>query len=132
MARPRKDEAGPSAYERMTAAFWSLLEEKPYSAVTVKRITQRAGVNHNTFYYHFENIDDMAVKMFENVIPTRLIDMMAAVSMGKPPDLSVVRNDPEIGGALPEDSRHRAKRFVRLESNEQKPPYALLVGARRS
>ena len=49
MARPRKDEARPSAYERMTVAFWSLLEEKPYSAVTVKLITQRAGVNHNTF-----------------------------------------------------------------------------------
>lgn len=96
MARPRKDEARPSAYERMTVAFWSLLEEKPYSAVTVKLITQRAGVNHNTFYYHFENIDDMAVKMFENVIPTRLVDMMAAVSMGQSPDLSVVRNDPEI------------------------------------
>lgn len=97
MARPRKDEARPSAYERMTAAFWSLLGEKSYSAVTVKLITQQAGVNHNTFYYHFENIDDMAVKMLESVIPTRLVDMMAAVSMGQPLDLSAVRNAPELG-----------------------------------
>lgn len=96
MARPRKDAPGPTALERMREAFWELLEEKPYSAITVKLITQRAGVNHNTFYYHFQNIDEMAVQLFEDNIPTRLIEVMVGVSMGKPIDVQLIAQEPGI------------------------------------
>ena len=96
MGRPRKDQAGPSAVERMREAFWELLEERPYQSITVRLITQRAGVNPNTFYYHFENIDDMAVQFFEDNIPTRLIDLMVEVSMGKPIDVQVIASEPDI------------------------------------
>ena len=34
-------------------AFWQLLEEKPYSKITVKNIVERCEINRNTFYYHF-------------------------------------------------------------------------------
>lgn len=96
MARPRKDQAGPSAVERIREAFWALLEENPYSSITVKLITQRAGVNHNTFYYHFQNIGDMALRFFEDNIPARLIGVMAEVSMGKPVDVRAIANEPGI------------------------------------
>lgn len=66
----------------MREVFWELLEEKPYSAITVKLITQRAGVNHNTFYYHFQNIDDMAMRFFEGNVPTKLVDMVVDAFMG--------------------------------------------------
>lgn len=96
MARPRKDQSGPSAVERMREAFWELLEERSYQSITVRSITQRAGVNPNTFYYHFENIDDMAVRFFEDNIPTRLIDVMAEVSMGKMVDIRSFADEPDI------------------------------------
>ena len=96
MARPRKDQTGPSAVECIREAFWTLLEENPYSLITVKLITQRAGVNHNTFYYHFQNIEDMALRFFEDNIPTRLIGIMAEVSMGKPVDVQAIANEPGI------------------------------------
>ena len=37
-------------------AFWQLLEEKPYSKITVQNIVERCQVNRNTFYYHFQDI----------------------------------------------------------------------------
>lgn len=96
MGRPRKDQPGPSAYDRLELAFWELLEDEQFQAITVRSLTAKAKVNHNTFYYHFENIDDMAVRFFEDNIPTRLIDVMVEVSMGKPIDVQVIANEPDI------------------------------------
>ena len=42
MPRPRKDQEGPSAVERMEEAFWSALAEKPYAKMTVGDIAQLA------------------------------------------------------------------------------------------
>ncbi len=108
MARPRKDQAGPSAVERIRQAFWGLLEERPYQSITVKQLTQRAGVNPNTFYYHFENIDDMTVRFLEENIPTRLIDVVVEASLGGLLDLSSVENAPRI-----EEHYRRARMVMR-------------------
>ncbi|CUX22942.1 Bacterial regulatory proteins, tetR family [Clostridium sp. C105KSO15] len=40
--------------------FWQLLEEKPYSKITVQNIVERCQVNRNTFYYHFQDIPTLA------------------------------------------------------------------------
>lgn len=40
--------------------FWQLLEEKPYSKITVQDIVDRCHVNRNTFYYHFQDIPSLA------------------------------------------------------------------------
>lgn len=43
----------------ITNAFWQLLEEKPYSKITVRDIVDRCQINRNTFYYHFHDIPDL-------------------------------------------------------------------------
>lgn len=69
MARPKKEDSGQAAI-RIKDAFWSMLAEMPYDHITVHGLSRRANVNHNTFYYHFENIDDLAQKALEcNMIP---------------------------------------------------------------
>lgn len=40
-------------------AFWQLLEEKPYSKITVKGIVDACQINRNTFYYHFHDIPEL-------------------------------------------------------------------------
>lgn len=40
-------------------AFWQLLEEKPYSKITVKDIVDRCQINRNTFYYHYHDIPEL-------------------------------------------------------------------------
>ena len=44
--------------------FITLLKEKPFNQITVKDIVDECGVNRNTFYYHYEDINDL----LENVI----------------------------------------------------------------
>lgn len=40
-------------------AFWQLLEERPYSKITVKDIVDQCEINRNTFYYHFHDIPEL-------------------------------------------------------------------------
>lgn len=44
--------------------FISILKKKPFNQITVKDIVDECGVNRNTFYYHYEDINDL----LENVI----------------------------------------------------------------
>ncbi|ACV22877.1 DNA-binding transcriptional repressor FabR [Slackia heliotrinireducens] len=66
MPRPRKDDPQSAATSRIEAAFWRLLEEVGYSEITVRRISQAAGINRNSFYYHYESMEDLARKAFLN------------------------------------------------------------------
>lgn len=36
--------------------FLALLEERPFSDITVKDIVEKCGINRNSFYYHFQDI----------------------------------------------------------------------------
>ena len=40
-------------------AFWQLLEQKPFSKITVKDIVDICQLNRNTFYYHFHDIPEL-------------------------------------------------------------------------
>lgn len=46
--------------QALSEAFWQLLEEMPYSKITVREIVDRCQVNRNTFYYHFRDIPALA------------------------------------------------------------------------
>lgn len=41
------------------AAFKELVCELPYEKCTVKAISERAGINRNTFYLHYDSVDDV-------------------------------------------------------------------------
>lgn len=77
MARPRKNQEGEGARDRIERAFWELLEEMPLRSVNVRMLSQRAGVNHNTFYYHFESIDDLALRQIGNNMPSEWFEVAA-------------------------------------------------------
>ena len=69
--------------------FWQLLEEKPYSKITVHDIVERCQVNRNTFYYHFQDIptlvehtikewsDELIKNHYEFGAPENCLDYMA-------------------------------------------------------
>lgn len=84
MARPKADSNMPSARERIENAFWEMLASVPFSQITVSAISAKAGVNHNTFYYHFSSIEDLAVKVFEdNMMPELPQIMLPVLSDGQ-------------------------------------------------
>lgn len=76
MARPKRTTDALSASERIENAFWSLLAEYPYSKITISVLSKKAEVNHNTFYYYYENIDDMAEKLFKKNIATDILNQI--------------------------------------------------------
>lgn len=46
---------------RLAQALEDLLGEMPLSKITVRAIVERAGTNRQTFYYHFQTIDDLVI-----------------------------------------------------------------------
>ena len=95
MPRPRKDQGGPSAVERIEEAFWNILAEKPYGKISVGEIAQRASINKNAFYYHFDNLDDLARFALGNTLPTDLILAILHGFMGTNANLATLITDPE-------------------------------------
>ena len=83
MARPRKDQATPSATERIKNAFWELLEEHDLKHITVNMITEKAGCNRGTFYYHFDSMDELLYSIIEeellsaNGLPRDLLALLS-------------------------------------------------------
>lgn len=65
MARPRKADTEEKATVKIENAFWKLLETEKYAEITVLRICQESGVNRNSFYYHYKDIDDLAETAFK-------------------------------------------------------------------
>lgn len=60
MARPAYRGGEPTARERLRGAFWELLSREGYGRITVKALASQAGVNPNTFYYHYGSMEDLA------------------------------------------------------------------------
>lgn len=60
MPRPRHDSDIPPATQRIIDAFWRLLSRTEYHNITVTDIVQEAGVNRNSFYYHFSKLSELA------------------------------------------------------------------------
>ncbi len=46
-------------------AFERLLAKREFEKITVKDITENAGINRKTFYYYFADIDDLMTKAFD-------------------------------------------------------------------
>ena len=60
-------------------AFLAVLNEKPLGKITVKDITDRCGINRNTFYYHYQDIP----ALLEEICQNQVEDISHAVCVGK-------------------------------------------------
>ena len=50
--------------EALAAALRQMMTVKPIDKVTVKDIVEICGVNRQTFYYHFDDVDDLLEWVF--------------------------------------------------------------------
>ncbi|OZG69262.1 TetR/AcrR family transcriptional regulator [Bifidobacterium eulemuris] len=96
MPRPRKDSGLPSAQERMEQAFWTLLERHPYSQISMKEVTRLAAVNHNTFYYHYSGLDELAESALQHAIPHELVAAVLRGFTGSDEALARLIDDPTL------------------------------------
>ncbi len=116
MARPRKSEHSKLATVKIENAFWKLLETEKYSDITVLRISQESGVNRNSFYYHYKDMDDLAYQAFKNnaqneasrMLISKLLSLLQAED-GKSepsPDISILPHSKRIMLCARSDSPH--------------------------
>ncbi|MCD7883144.1 MAG: TetR/AcrR family transcriptional regulator [Lachnospiraceae bacterium] len=66
--------------ELIIRTVFELLNERPFTKITVKDIVERCGINRNTFYYHFRDITDVMEYAFK-----REMDRIMKEAMEVPP-----------------------------------------------
>ena len=65
MGRPRKQADVPDARKRIIEAFWTLLEQARINELTVGMISAQAHCNRGSFYYHFDDMNDLVLSAVE-------------------------------------------------------------------
>lgn len=81
MARPVYVNDQLTAQARLKSAFWELLSENGYKQITVRKLSAKAGVNPNTFYYHYDSMDSLA---FDALDDEKLFEIPSLIHSGLP------------------------------------------------
>lgn len=111
MARPKRVESTESARQRIEEAYWELLEEMPYSRITISKLSRKAAVNHNLIYYYYENIDDLAEKTFIKNVESGQPQMMISALLTNTVDVKMIMED-----SLRQRAIHRMRLYMRDDS----------------
>ncbi|PLS25035.1 TetR/AcrR family transcriptional regulator [Bifidobacterium imperatoris] len=102
MPRPRNDSEVLPARDRLENAFWELLADRDYRKITVTDVVHEAGVNRNSFYYHFSSLPELA--------DSAIMHQVEAIPINQAPDPS---GDPEeqwrqrVTALLSDPNQHR-------------------------
>ncbi len=59
MSEQKSDRRVERTKDAIRAVFKDMVCELPYEKITVKEIAERAGINRNTFYLHYDSPDDV-------------------------------------------------------------------------
>ncbi|MDF7665925.1 TetR/AcrR family transcriptional regulator [Bifidobacterium sp. ESL0745] len=97
MARPRKNQAGPNAVERMENVFWELIEKKPYNRITVENILVHSGVARTSFYYHYSNLLELAESALTHEVKrAEIFNLMDAILDGNVSESHLIEQSPVL------------------------------------
>lgn len=76
MGRPRRG-IGLSADVRLENAFLEQLQVTPFQRITVSGIAKAAGLNRNSFYYHYADLEDLAQSAVSSLLVTDIPRLLA-------------------------------------------------------
>lgn len=68
MSRPKANEPETSAVWKIEIAFWTLIEKKDFTDITMRQLANEAGINRNSLYYHYANIQEVASQAFNSLM----------------------------------------------------------------
>lgn len=103
---PERDPRPKRSRDRITKELFRLLDHHPFSAITVKMLTEGAAVNRSTFYAHFTDKYDLMDKIVDDHMEklTEAIRIQGTVSPDYP--------------SVEKVSRYFERLFVHIEQNE--------------
>jgi len=96
MARPKYGNGDVPARGKLVDAFWRLLAAEPYTQMSVREVCREAGLNKNTFYYHFESLDALAGEAVGGALPIELAQSLIAAPLGELPPLQPIARTPTV------------------------------------
>lgn len=96
MARPKRNETALSAIEKIENAYWKMLYEGDYAHITIRSLAKNADINHNMIYYYYDNIDDLAMKAFENVLSEESFAKVLSMFASHTSPLLVITEDSSL------------------------------------
>lgn len=68
MKRDKHDRRSQRTRQLVNSAMMGLLSEKPFEAITVQDILDRAGIGRSTFYSHYFDKDDVHASVMEQML----------------------------------------------------------------
>lgn len=102
----------------LASSLKKFMEKKPLSKISIKEIVEDCGVNRKTFYYHFQDINDLVKWMFEEeaVEVVKQFDMIIDYQDAIRFTLSYVESNKHICNcALDALGRDELKRFFQKD-----------------
>ncbi len=76
--------------ESIYRAFYELSDEKDYSEITVKELSEKAKINKKTFYRHYSSLDSLLAEIY-NKISEKFIKKISSYKI--PQDLDKINRD---------------------------------------
>lgn len=70
MKQDKQDRRSQRTRQLVNSAMMELLSEKPFKAITVQDILDRAGIGRSTFYSHYYDKEDVHASMMEQMLET--------------------------------------------------------------
>ena len=111
MSRPKYTDYESTATARIKTAFWILLEETPFNNMTMQGLASKADVNRNTLYYHYSNLQEVALSAFQDIVSDDLSEVFMEIILTHPAEILNIWNPAELS--------HRIKKmhlFAKSES----------------
>ncbi|MDR4016312.1 MAG: TetR family transcriptional regulator, partial [Eggerthellaceae bacterium] len=75
-----KGDKSQNTKNALALALKGLVRKLPLRKISVRAVTQRAGVDRQTFYYHFETMDDLVVHLCRMCVSVSSADTMRCQS----------------------------------------------------
>jgi AcrR family transcriptional regulator len=81
VAKPKADRRVRRTRDALGDALLALIQEKPFDAITVQEVLDRAGIGRSTFYAHYRDKDDLFLSDLEE-----FFELMSTLLLRRPED----------------------------------------------
>lgn len=82
MARPKVSPDVKPMDKQIEEAFWKLIVRKDMTGISVSEIIRKAHCNRSTFYYYYNDINDLAASVIKNTMPAHFPGMVFSYMSG--------------------------------------------------
>lgn len=100
MSRPKYTDYESTATARIKSAFWILLEETAFNNITMQGLANKADVNRNTLYYHYNNLQEVALSAFQDIVSEEMSELFMDIMLTHPAEISNIWDSTDLSNRI--------------------------------